>query len=266
MASGVRSRTYRAIAATLGPPVRALPHREFTGQEHLPSDGGFLVASNHLSHADPLYLALYLHDAGFSPRFLGKAELFSVPLVGTALVRAGQIPVHRGTGLAGRAYHAAVAGVREGECVAVYPEGTLTRDPDLWPMVGRTGAARIALDSGAPVVPVAQWGPQDLLAPYARVPRVLPRPRIRIAAGPPVDLDDLRGRPLDADILRDASARIMAAITELLAGLRGVQAPAVRFDPRAEGVPLTGNPRSATMRGRRGRSAASASRETKADP
>ena len=76
---------------------------------------------------------------------------------------AGQIPVYRETGRAADAYRAAVAAVRGGEGVAVYPEGTLTRDPDLWPMVGKTGVARLALDDAGPVIPVAQWGAQDLL-------------------------------------------------------------------------------------------------------
>ena len=111
---------------------------------------------------------------------------------------AGQIPVYRESADASRAFSAAVAAVRDGECVAFYPEATLTRDPDQWPMVGKTGAARVALETGAPVIPVAQWGPQELLAPYAKKPDLFPRKTMHVRAGPPVDLSDFAGRPIDA--------------------------------------------------------------------
>jgi 1-acyl-sn-glycerol-3-phosphate acyltransferase len=138
--------------------------------------------------------------------------------------------------------------VRRGRLVVVYPEGTLTRDPDLWPMVGKTGAARIALSAGVPVIPVAQWGAQDILYPYAKRPSLLPRKTIHANAGPPVDLDDLRGRPITPELLREATDRIMAAVTSLLEEVRGETAPAERFDPRAAGVRPTGNPHAAGVR------------------
>jgi hypothetical protein len=109
--------------------------------------------------------------------------------------------------------------------VAVYPEGTITRDKALWPMQGKTGAARIALTTGAPVIPVAQWGAQELLAPYAKRPRLFPRKTMKVLAGPPVDLDEFRGRELTAEVLRGATDRIMDAVTELLAKLRDEPAP-----------------------------------------
>ena len=101
---------------------------------------------------------------------------------------AGQIPVERASSTAVGAYDAAVAAVRAGECIVVYPEGTITRDPDLWPMVGKSGAARIALETGCPVIPVGQWGAQELLAPYAKKPDLFPRKTIHIVVGDPVDL------------------------------------------------------------------------------
>ena len=87
---------------------------------------------------------------------------------------AEQIPVYRMTTDASQAFDAAVEAVQEGECVVVYPEGTITRQPDLWPMTGKTGAARIALAAGVPVVPVAQWGAHQILAPYAKRPGCSP--------------------------------------------------------------------------------------------
>jgi 1-acyl-sn-glycerol-3-phosphate acyltransferase len=109
-------------------------------------------------------------------------------------------------------------------------------------MAGKTGAARISLASGAPVIPIAQWGPQDILWPYAARPRLFPRKTVVLKAGDPVDLDDLRDQPLTPEVLQEATNRIMDDITALLEEIRGEQAPAVRFDPRVAGVKEIGNP------------------------
>jgi 1-acyl-sn-glycerol-3-phosphate acyltransferase len=133
--------------------------------------------------------------------------------------------------------------VNDGKCVVVYPEGTLTRDPDLWPMVGKTGAARIALLTRCPVIPLAQWGPQEILPPYTKRPHVFPRKTMHVQAGPPVDLSDLYDKPVTGALLREATNRIMAAVTTQLEQIRGMPAPAERFDSRSHGLPQTGNPR-----------------------
>lgn len=204
--------------------------------EHLPRDRGFVVCVNHISYLDPLSVAHFLHDNGFPPRFLAKESLFRVPVGGALLRGAGQIPVLRDSADASRAFGAAVEAVRAGECVVVYPEGTLTRDPGLWPMQGKTGAARIALATGCPVVPVAQWGVQEILGPYARRPRLLPRRTMHVWAGPPVDLREYRGRPMDAVGLRAVTDRVLGDITALLARIRGVPVPTERWDPRSRSV------------------------------
>jgi len=144
-----------------------------------------------------------------------------------------------------------VQAVQEGKLVIVYPEGTLTRDPDLWPMVGKTGAARIALSAGVPVVPVANWGTHEILYPYAKKPDLLPRKLIRIKVGDPVDLDDLRGQEVTPEVLHRATERIMADITGLLEDLRGEKAPAERFDPKSAGVSSIGNPHAEQRKKRR---------------
>jgi 1-acyl-sn-glycerol-3-phosphate acyltransferase len=172
-------------------------------------------------------------------------------VAGRIVRAAGQIPVYRLTTDASQSFTAAVAAVQAGECVVVYPEGTISRQPDLWPMTGRTGAARIALAAGVPVIPVAQWGANHMLAPYAKRPRLLPRKLVSVHAGPPVDLEDLRGRPLTPDVLREATTRIMDEITGLLEDIRGGSAPAERFDPRAVGVREIGNPQGTKRRNRR---------------
>jgi 1-acyl-sn-glycerol-3-phosphate acyltransferase len=232
---------YRLAVWIIRPLMTALTKRDWRGWEHLPSTGGFVVAPNHISHVDPLAFAHYLYDSGRAPYFLGKEAVFRVPVVGAIVRGAEQIPVYRNTGQASDAFRAAVAAVEEGKCVGVYPEGTLTRDPDLWPMVGKTGAARIALATRCPVIPVAQWGPQEILAPYTKRPHLFPRKTMHVLAGPPVELSDLYDRPLSAEVLREATERIMTAITVQLEQLRGEKAPAVRFDGREHGLPPTGD-------------------------
>lgn len=238
----------------LQPLLLLLTNRRWSGGENIPARGGCILAVNHISHLDPLTCAHFVYAWGRLVRFLAKAELFDVPVLGRIVRSAEQIPVRRLSSDASHSFEAAVAAVRAGECVVVYPEGTITRQPDLWPMSGRTGAARIALATNAPVIPVAQWGVQDILAPYARRPRLFPRRTVVAVAGPPVDLDDLRDRPLTADLLREGTNRIMDEITHLLEDIRGEQAPAHRFDARAEGVAETGRPDNGTTRSTRRRS------------
>lgn len=227
------SRTYRVLAGLIRPLLFATTVRDWKGAEHLPTQGGFVAAGNHLSNFDPLTFAHFLYDNGRAPRVLAKSSLWKVPGLGWALSRSGQIPVHRNTSSAGRSLEPAVAALRDGTCVAVFPEGTLTRDPDLWPMTAKTGVARLALDADVPVIPIAQWGAQDILPRYSKRLRPFPRKRVWVHAGPAVDLDDLRARPRDAATLREATARVMDAITALLEEIRGEQAPEVRFDLNA---------------------------------
>ncbi|MGI9195946.1 MAG: lysophospholipid acyltransferase family protein, partial [Candidatus Nanopelagicales bacterium] len=101
-----------------------------------------------------------------------------------------------------------------------YPEGTITKDPDMWPMVAKTGAARIALTARVPVIPMAHWGAHTVMRPYRKELRILPRKTMHVIVGPPVALDDLYDKPLDADTLHEATERIMAAITDMLRQLR----------------------------------------------
>ena len=216
--------------------------REWIDADKIPAEGGCVIVSNHLSHVDPLTLAHLLYYYGRLPRFLAKDSLFHVFFVRTILRHAGQIPVARLTSDASSAFAAAVEGVREGKAVMFYPEGTITRDPELWPMVGKTGAARVALESGAPVIPVGQWGQQNILYPYGRKLKIIPPQKVHLKVGDPVDLDDLRGQQVTPEVLDEATDRIMGAVTEIVAELRGEKAPPERFDPRKAGVREIGNP------------------------
>jgi 1-acyl-sn-glycerol-3-phosphate acyltransferase len=125
-----------------------------------------------------------------------------------------------------------VEAVQRGECVAFYPEGTLTRDPDLWPMVGKTGIARVALLTKAPVIPVAQWGANEFLPPYAKKPSLLPRKTHRVLVGEPVDLSPWYGKDPTAEVLRQVTEAIMGDVKQLLSELRGEPAPDGLYDPR----------------------------------
>lgn len=223
------NRAYRNVARVVRPVLLAITRRDWRGTENLPAEGGFIAAANHMTNVDPLTFAHFLYDNGVAPKILAKSSLFKVPLVGAVLRATGQIPVHRYSTAAGRSLQAAVEALEAGDCVAVFPEGTLTREPDLWPMAGRTGIARLALSTRVPVIPIAQWGAQDLLGRYAKLFKPLPPKRVTVVAGPPVDLSDLYGRPLDGATLREATERVMTAITRLLEDVRGEKAPAERF-------------------------------------
>lgn len=216
----------------LKPLLVTFVRRDWRGQEQIPAEGPCIVAANHISHVDPLTFAWFVYERGRIPRFLIKKELFGVPFVGRLLRGAGQLPVYRRTTDAVQAVQAGVDAINAGKVVTIYPEGTITRDPRMWPMLAKTGVARLALATGAPVIPVAQWGAQDVLWPYTKTPHLLPRRTVHYLAGPPVDLADLAGREQDVEVLREATDRIMAAIRAQLAELREEPAPVDVVDPR----------------------------------
>ncbi|MGH3491918.1 MAG: lysophospholipid acyltransferase family protein [Sciscionella sp.] len=231
--AGDRGWGMHLCVSVLRPLAFALTRQDWAGLENLPADGGYVLAVNHTSQFDFLAVSHFVHDAAGPPRFLIKSELFGNPILAKILTSAGQIPVYRRSATAADALAAAEEAVRGGECVVVYVEGTLTRDPNLWPMRGKTGAARIALATGCPVIPVAQWGAQEVLLPYARRAHLLPRKTMRVRVGPRVDLSDLRSEPITPTSPREATDRIVSAITAELESIRGEQAPAERYDPRA---------------------------------
>ncbi len=228
------TRLYHRLARILRIPMMAMTKRTWSGAENFP-EGACIAASNHMTNIDPLVTAHYLYDNDIAPRIMAKSSLFTVPVLGWALRESGQIPVYRGTTQAGDALVAARRALAEGEVVLVFPEGTLTRDPDLWPMVAKTGTARLALESRAPVIPIAQWGATALMGRYKSLLKPIPRKQVWVTAGPPVDLTDLYDRPLDGATLREATSRIMDAITALLAEIRREEPPATRYDMRKQG-------------------------------
>lgn len=237
-----RGWAFTVAVAILKPVLTVTTRPRWVDPEKIPAQGGFVLALNHISHIDPLTAAHLVYDSGRLPRYLAKDALFRNRWLGDFLEAAGQIPVYRLSERAVGAYDAAVAAVEQGKCVVVYPEGTITRDPGLWPMRGKSGAARIALATGCPVVPVGQWGAHEVLPPYTAVPHLVPRRTIAMKVGDPVDLADLAEQEPTPAVIGEATDRIMAAVAGLVADLRGEPAPAERYDPRATGVRPTGNP------------------------
>jgi len=224
----------------LHPGLRLLMRFRLSGKENIPETGGIILAPNHMSYAD--WPAIALFSDGYAKRypvFMIKSAVFEVKVIGPLMYKFGQLPVYRGRGDAGLVLKQAEQALRAGACVIVYPEGTATRDPDLWPMTGKTGAARLALTTGAPVIPIAQWGAQEILPYGSKKPKLWPRTTVRMTAGPPVDLSAYQGKRLGASTLQAATADIMADITGLLGKIRQETPPAAPWDIAAGGrVPL----------------------------
>ncbi|OLT14239.1 acyl-phosphate glycerol 3-phosphate acyltransferase [Pseudonocardia sp. CNS-139] len=212
-------------AAAVYPTAWLVGRARYEGREHIPATGGVLVVANHISHLDPLYSGILVHSSRRVPRFLAKHSLWRVPVLGRVLSGSGQIPVYRDSADAQQSLRDATRALEAGKAVVIYPEGTITRDPQGWPMLARTGVARLALSADVPVLPAVHWGTREVLDKYHRKFRPLPRKPITVRCGPPVDLSAHRGRPVDAPLLREVTDMLMAQVRDLLAEVRGEPAP-----------------------------------------
>jgi 1-acyl-sn-glycerol-3-phosphate acyltransferase len=217
---------WRFVWLVLYYPVSILFPMRYRNIEAIPQDGPAIIVVNHVSHIDPFLVAKFVLDAARTPRFLAKESIFAVPVVGTAMRAMGHIPVRRGTVDARQSLSAAVDALRAGKVIVLHPEGTVTRDPDGWPMVGKTGAARLAsLVPDVPVIPVVQWGVQEQFDLYKKKVKLFPRPRHEVRVCPPIDLSAYRDRPTDTAALREITDVIMRRLRDGVAELRGVPAP-----------------------------------------
>jgi 1-acyl-sn-glycerol-3-phosphate acyltransferase len=221
-------------AAFLYPLTRVLARRVNKGTEHIPKTGAALLVMNHVSHLDPVYDAVLVHKLRRIPHFLAKDSLFKPFLVRQVMYGTGQIPVYRGTADARDSLREANQALQAGKLVVIYPEGTVTREPDHWPMFSRTGVARLALDNDVPVFPVARYGTQDIVDVYAKKYRFLPRGRVSTVIGEPVDLSEYRGRGSDGAVLREVTDLLMTRVTELEAEIRGETPPAEFYHHRKQ--------------------------------
>ena len=159
--------------------------------------GGVILAANHMSEFDPFVIAHFVYDSGRWPQYLAKSSLFKIPVLGPIVKAVRQIPVERGTVDASKALDAAITAVKRGEGVIIYPEGTTPKSGDLWPQRGKTGIARLFLATGAPVIPIASWGAQQIFDPRTRKLRLRPRTPVTVVAGEEIDLSKWRGRRAD---------------------------------------------------------------------
>lgn len=232
---------FRIGAGLLRPLLNLIVKRDWQGQEKIPKSGAAIVVCNHLSYLDPLTFTHFLYNNGRAPRYLGKESVFRVPFVGWFIKAAGQIPVNRESKDAIKGFEHAIAVLKAGHMLGVYPEGTLTRDENLWPMKAKTGVARLALETDTPVYPCASWGPERVIPPYGKKIKLFPRTKVSVIMGDPVDLTKWRGKGGDPAAVEAASEAIMDEITRLLEKIRGERAPSVRFDPKKSNLPRTGN-------------------------
>lgn len=221
--------------------INRITKHTWQGANYIPKSGPAIVCCNHISYFDPLVFAQFLYKNGRAPRFLGKVAIFKVPVVGFVLRTAGQVPVERETSDARGALVHAIAFLKAGHLLGVYPEGTLTRDEDTWPMVAKTGLARLAVITKAPVIPVAQWGAQEVMPTYGKKIKFFPRTKLQVKAGPPLDFSKWYGMEGDPQAMTEATAYAMSAITNILEELRGQKRPIEIFDPHTSALPRTGN-------------------------
>jgi 1-acyl-sn-glycerol-3-phosphate acyltransferase len=190
----------------------------FEGMEHIPHEGPALVAANHISYFDPFAHGYFVEKAGRRPRFLAKAELYKNPFVRKVLTGAGQIKVERGSG-----DHApvdnALAALKRGKLVVVYPESTITKNEDSSPMQGKSGIARLALAAQVPIIPVAVWGSQNVWQRSGKRSLRYKRP-IWVKAGPPIDFSDREEGREDPKVLRAVVDDVMKELGVLVEDLR----------------------------------------------
>lgn len=230
------------VASVLIPIVRLLFVVKPKGIEKLPKHGSYILVSNHVTNVDALAIAYLVYvQLKRAPHFLAKESLFRVPVIGPILRAAGQIPVYRSGHRNDTPLKAAHAYLEAGHTIAIFPEGTLTRSPELWPMRGKSGAIRLALETGVPVYPVGQWGSEQILPQYGSKFRPGFWKPVNVLIGDEIDLSSYRKRQLNPDELNQATKFVMQTITELVEELRGEKAPLELWDPAKAGQTTSGN-------------------------
>lgn len=220
--------------------VSAVSRPQWGGIENFPKSGPFIVAPNHVSEFDPVSMGYFLGYNGFEPRFLAKDALFKVPVIGLFLRWWGMIPVARGSNNAGDALVHAREALAEDAVVTIYFEGTITRDPAFWPMKGKTGLARLALDTRVPVVPIVQWGAQNVMDRYTTPRLHLRRPNLYIKVLPPIDYSDIEGDSTNREGVRELTGRLEEALMEGSAALRNEDPPEKPWDMKTMDGPGKG--------------------------
>jgi len=229
------------VAMVLAPILRLMFNIKTSGKENLPQ-GGYILVGNHLSYLDPFSFAysVYIHMKRV-PHYLAKESIFRIPIIGKILPKVGQIPVYRGGKSNEEPLRAAKEFLKAGQVVVVFPEGTLTRDPDQWPMRGKAGAIRLAVELGLPIVPCGQWGVEKVLGNYSKKFRPNPFHVVRVKIGEPMFFRELEGKTPTAQELASATDKVMREISKIVGELRGETPPIELWDPTKVGQSEIGN-------------------------
>jgi 1-acyl-sn-glycerol-3-phosphate acyltransferase len=232
-----KTAVFRVLAFLILPTMTLVSKYKLHDARNVPVHGAFVLSPNHYSNIDPVVIGVAMWKVGRMPRYMAKASMFKVPVMGWLLTKSGQVPVERipRGREGGDPMKAARQIADQGLAVVVYPEGSLTREPDLWPMRGKHGAVRTALETGIPLIPVASWGAQEILPRYSKRISIFPRKTVHILFGEPVDLSEFEGKHLDSRVLAEATDKLMTEITALLEELRGETAPKIRYNPADHG-------------------------------
>ena len=240
--SATRPFGMRVVGYILGSAARLCFKVVAEGTEKLPKKGAYVLVANHVTNIDALAVAFFVFfKLKRGPHFMAKEGLFRTPVIGWILRNAGQIPVYRSTYRNDEPLRAAADYLKAGHVVTIFPEGTLTRDPELWPMRGRSGAVRLALENNVPIYYMGQWGTEKVLPQYNNRFRPGFWKPVRILVGGEVNLDKYRGRELSNKDVADATELVISKITEQVAKLRGETPPAKPWSPLEHGQSETGN-------------------------
>lgn len=230
------------VALILGTLLHFLFRVKVIGKEKLPKSGAYILVFNHVTHLDPLAVA-YATFFGIKrgPHFLAKGALFKIPVLGQILTAAGQVPVYRNGRRNFEPMDAAYKFLEAGHVITIFPEGTLTREPNGWPMRGKTGSVRMAIEAGVPIYAVGQWGSEVVLPTYTKKLRPKPWHTVRVQVGEQINLDKFMNRSLSTEELKEATKIVMTAITKQVEILRGEKAPKELYDPAQHGQSQFGN-------------------------
>jgi len=237
-----RSLAFVIVAAILAPIIRLMFRVKTSGIENLPKSGAYILVANHMSYLDPLAFAysVYIHMKR-TPHYLAKEALFRIPVIGKLLPKVGQIPVYR----SGRSNQEPLAAAKEflkaGQIMVVFPEGTLTRDPNLWPMRGKGGAIRLAIEMDLPIVPAGHWGVGDVLGAYTKKFRPNPFHKVEVKIGKPMSFAHLKKDGVSNEEMALATNQVMLEVARIVGELRGEEPPKTLWDPAKSGQTETGN-------------------------
>lgn len=193
---------------------------DWRGLDEIPRAGGAVLAVNHISELDPLLIAEAVLSTGRTPAFLAKSSLFEGGLVGRWFRAAGHVRVDRQRG--GGGFADALDAVRAGALVVVYPEGSISTAPGSGLLPLKTGAVRLAVEAGVPLLPVAQLGAQEILPAYSRRLRIRPlrRPTVSIQVGRPMDLEGARTCRAGSPPVHACTLRLAEVLSEMIDDLR----------------------------------------------